>query len=80
MGEVLFHPDYSVCAAIQTVFSCFAVLGSVRRVWLWFRSEGLSFPLRMHYGAKIRWVDPSYIAVYHVLTNPVCLRIWIAEG
>jgi len=25
----------------------------------------------MHYGAKIRWVDPSYIAVYHILTNPV---------
>jgi DNA invertase Pin-like site-specific DNA recombinase len=70
-GEVLFHPDDSVCAAIQTVFSRFAELGSVRRVWLWFRSEGLSFPLRMHYGAKIRWVDPSYLAVYHVLTNPV---------
>ena len=25
----------------------------------------------MHYGARIRWVDASYIAVYHVLTNPV---------
>ena len=21
--------------------------------------------------AAIRWVDPSYIAIYHVLTNPV---------
>jgi len=70
-GEVLFHPDESVGVAIKTVFTRFAELGSVRRVWLWFRSEGLSFPLRMHNGAKIRWVDPSYIAVYHVLTNPV---------
>src|SRR4029077_1878165 len=52
-------------------FNRFAELGSVRRVWLWFRSEGLCLPLRMHYGAKIRWVDPSYIAVYHILTNPV---------
>ena len=70
-GEVCLHPDESVRAAIQTVFTRFAELGSVRRVWLWFRSEGLSLPLRMHYGAKIRWVDPSYIAVYHILTNPV---------
>jgi DNA invertase Pin-like site-specific DNA recombinase len=58
-GEVLFHPDESVGVAIKAVFTRFAELGSVRRVWLWFRSEGLSFPLRMHYGAKIRWVDPS---------------------
>jgi DNA invertase Pin-like site-specific DNA recombinase/predicted DNA-binding transcriptional regulator AlpA len=70
-GEVLFHPDESVRAAIATVFARFTELGSVRRVWLWFRSEGLSFPLRSHYGAEIRWVDASYIAIYHVLTNPV---------
>src|SRR5262252_1059584 len=70
-GEVCLHPDESVRAAIQTVLTRFAELGSVRRVWLWFRSEGLCLPLRMHYGAKIRWVDPSYIAVYHILTNPV---------
>jgi excisionase family DNA binding protein len=70
-GEVLFHPDGSVRAAITTVFVRFAELGSVRRVWLWFRSEGLSFPMRKHWGADIRWVDASYIAIYHVLTNPV---------
>src|SRR6516225_2836936 len=70
-GEVCLHPDESVRAAIQTVLTRFAELGSVRRVWLWFRSEGLCLPLRMHYGAKIRWVDPSYIAVYHILTSPV---------
>src|SRR4029077_17069857 len=68
-GEICLHPDESVRAAIQTVFTRFAELGSVRRVWLWFRSEGLSLPLRMHYGAKIRWVDPSYIAVY--ISSPI---------
>ena len=36
-GEVCLHPDESVRAAIQTVFTRFAELGSVRRVWLWFR-------------------------------------------
>ena len=70
-GEVRFHPDEAVCSAIRTVFARFAELGSVRRVWLWFRSEGLSFPLQTCYGGAIRWVDPSYIAIYHVLSNPV---------
>src|SRR6202042_2837581 len=70
-GEVRFHPDEAVCSAIRTVFTRFAALGSVRRVWLWLRSEGLSFPLQTRYGGGVRWVDPSYIAVYHVLTNPV---------
>lgn len=70
-GEVRFHPDESVQAAIRNVFARFTELGSARRVWLWLRSERLSFPLQSHYGATIRWVDPSYIAIYHVLTNPV---------
>ncbi len=70
-GEVRFHPDEAVCAAIRTVFARFAELGSVRRVWLWLRTEGLSFPMQTRYGGGVRWVDPSYIAVYHVLTNPV---------
>ena len=70
-GEVRFHPDEAVCNAISTVFDRFKDLGSVRRVWLWFRSEGLSFPLQTRYGRSIRWVEASYIAIYHVLTNPV---------
>jgi DNA invertase Pin-like site-specific DNA recombinase len=70
-GEVRFHPDEAVCCAIRAVFARFAELGSARRVWLSFRSEGLSFPLQIRYGGAVRWVDPSYIAIYHVLTNPV---------
>jgi DNA invertase Pin-like site-specific DNA recombinase len=70
-GEVRFHPDEAVVTAIRNVFASFAETGSARRVWLWFRSEGLSFPLRMHQGAEIRWVEASYTAIHHVLTNPV---------
>src|SRR5246500_3625842 len=70
-GEVLFHPNEAVCNAIRTVFDRFKDLGSARRVWLWFRSEGLSFPMQTRYGGSIRWVEASYIAIYHVLTNPV---------
>ena len=70
-GDVRFHPDEAVCGMIRTVFSRFAELGSARRVWLWLRAEGLLFPMRIGSGSSVRWVDPSYIAVYHVLTNPV---------
>src|SRR5260221_10316507 len=70
-GEVRLHPDAAVTSAIRTIFARFAELGSVRRVWLWLRSEGLTFPMQTHYGAAIRWIDPSYTAIYHVLTNPV---------
>jgi DNA invertase Pin-like site-specific DNA recombinase len=70
-GEVRLHPDEAVVTAIRNVFARFAETGSARRVWLWFRSEGLSFPLQMHQGAEIRWVAASYTAIHHVLTNPV---------
>jgi DNA invertase Pin-like site-specific DNA recombinase len=70
-GETRFHPDEAVVTAIRNVFARFAETGSVRRVWLWFRSEGLTFPLQMHQGAEIRWVEASYTAIHHVLTNPV---------
>ncbi len=70
-GEVRFHPDEAVIGTIRTVFSKFTELGSVRKVWLWFRSEGLSFPLRANMKSEIRWIAPTYTAIHHVLTNPV---------
>jgi DNA invertase Pin-like site-specific DNA recombinase len=45
-GEILFHPDEAVVNAIRTVFERFAETGSARRVWLWFRSNNLRFPLQ----------------------------------
>jgi len=70
-GEVRFHPDEAVTGAIRTIFDKFAELGSVRQVWLWFRSQGLPFPLQSSAGSQIRWVAPAYTAIHHVLTNPV---------
>jgi DNA invertase Pin-like site-specific DNA recombinase len=70
-GEVLFHPDAAVAGAIRTVFDRFAELGSARQVWLWFRSQGLSFPLQSNTLSAIRWVTPTYTAIHGVLTNPV---------
>jgi DNA invertase Pin-like site-specific DNA recombinase len=73
-GEVLFHPDEAVTSAIRTVFERFAEFDSARRVWLWFRTEGLPFPLQtMPAGmpGPIRWVAPTYHALHQILTNPV---------
>jgi len=70
-GEIRFHPDDAVVTAIANIFARFTETGSARRVWLWFRSESLSFPLQMRQGGDIRWVEASYTAIHHVLTNPV---------
>lgn len=71
-GEVLLHPDEAVRQAIRCVFERFAELGSARRVWLWLRGEGLSFPAQYNnYGNEIRWGTPTYTAIHGILTNPV---------
>jgi len=70
-GEVLFHPDAAVTGAIKTIFEKFAEVGSARQVWLWFRSEGLLFPLQSNTLSEIRWVTPAYHAIHQILTNPV---------
>ena len=69
-GEIRLHPDEAVTGAVGAVFERFAEFGSVRRVWLWFISEKLTFPLRLNHGDAIRWVPPSYHAIHQVLTNP----------
>jgi len=71
-GEVLFHPDEAVVNAIRNVFDRFAETGSARRVWLWFRSNGLRFPLQdtRSFGRDVQWVVPTYHAVHGVLVHP----------
>jgi DNA invertase Pin-like site-specific DNA recombinase len=70
-GEVRFHPDEAVIGAIRTVFTRFSELGSARQAWLWFRAEGLPFPLQTNGVPDIRWVAPTYTAIHKVLTSPV---------
>ena len=68
-GEVRFHSDEAVVTAIRNVFVRFAEeaprvasgSGSARKG---------TFPLQLHQGGGIRWVDASYTAI-HMLTNPV---------
>jgi DNA invertase Pin-like site-specific DNA recombinase len=68
-GEVRFHPDEGVVTTIRTIFARFAEMGSVRRVWLWFRAEGVKLPLQMNARVDLRWAEASYTAIHHVLTQ-----------
>ncbi len=77
-GEIRFHPDEAVTGVIRIIFAKFTELGSARQVWLWFRSENLSFPMHplgivpsLATCHQLRWIAPTYIAIYNVLTNPV---------
>jgi DNA invertase Pin-like site-specific DNA recombinase len=70
-GEIRRHPDEAVQTAIAAIFSRFAETGSARRVWLWFRSEGLRLPTQMVPNSEILWVDASYHAIHQVLSNPL---------
>jgi DNA invertase Pin-like site-specific DNA recombinase len=70
-GEVRFDPDQAVTGAIRCVFEKFDEFGSVRRVWLYFRSQGLQFPSRRTLRSKIRWTIPTYASIHEALTNPV---------
>jgi DNA invertase Pin-like site-specific DNA recombinase len=76
-GEVLLHPDESVVAAIRAVFERFAELGSARRVWLWFRAQGLRFPLQSNTLADVHWVAPTYTKIHQVLTNPFYAGVYV---
>jgi uncharacterized protein YndB with AHSA1/START domain len=61
----------------QKQFQAVKDLGSVRKVWLWLRSEDLPFPTRKHMKSAIRWVTPTYTAIHAVLTNPVYAGAYI---
>ena len=69
-GEVLLHPDEAATQAIHCVFEKFSEVGSVRQVWLWLRSQDISFP-SSSYSTEIQWVTPTYTGIHKVLTNPV---------
>src|SRR5438552_7300071 len=67
-GEVRFHPDEAVVGAIRTVFDRFTEMGSVRQVWLWFRTEGLRFPSQKDaWGGDIQWIVPTYGSIHQVI-------------
>lgn len=76
-GEIKFHPNEAVVGALRNVFDRFAEVGSARQVWVWFRSQGLSFPSQPNGSPDVRWITPTYTKIHEVLTNPVYAGAYI---
>jgi DNA invertase Pin-like site-specific DNA recombinase len=76
-GEILLDRDEAIRGAIQNIFDRFSEVGSARRVWLHFRTEGLTFPSRHDVRADVQWVCPTYTMIHSVLTNPVYAGAYI---
>ena len=55
------------------VFHKFDELGSARQVWLWWRDQGLSFPVRSQRGTTpaVLWRTPRYNTILAVLHHPI---------
>jgi len=66
-------PDLRIREAISSVFSRFALAGSVRQVLLWFRQEHIDLPAAIYEEGRrsVVWQLPVYNTVLRILTNPV---------
>lgn len=63
------EPDQHIQHSLKLVFQKMEELGSVRQVFLWFRQEQLSIPVRNPDG-QVTWKMPRYNAVRSILSNP----------
>ncbi len=71
--------DESISHAIDTVFKKFDELGSVRQVFVWWREQGLKFPvrrveLRTH---PVVWLEPSYEMFLRTLKHPIYAGVYV---
>ncbi len=71
-GRVAISSDQTVADAISRVFEKFDELGTARQVFVWWRREGLPFPVRQPgSGARpMAWVPVSYRAILEALHHP----------
>jgi DNA invertase Pin-like site-specific DNA recombinase len=71
--RLVMAPDEAVAHAFHTVFQKFDELGSARQVMVWWRAQGLAFPVRR---LKLRshpviWVPPTYRIILETLHHPI---------
>ena len=73
LGHIVVTPDESVAHAIRTVFTKFDELGSARQVYIWWKTQGMKFPVRrieLH-NRPVVWLDPLYAMFLRTLRHPV---------
>jgi DNA invertase Pin-like site-specific DNA recombinase len=71
-GAVVKDPDRRVREAVQMLFAKFGEYGSIRQVFLWFRSEGMHFPVNKSRGGKMQvsWQLPKKSFLEYLMKNP----------
>ncbi len=71
--------DQAVRHTIERIFALYAQLGSIRAVLRSLRRTGVEVPRRVvvrGLGSAVRWLPPSYDALYHILTNPLYAGVY----
>jgi len=73
LGQLVITSDEAVADAVRRVFEKFDEVGSARQVWVWWREQGLQFPvrrieLRSH---PVVWVPPTDRAIRSMLQHPI---------
>jgi len=67
--QIEFEPDQHVQQTVHLVFQKMEELGSVRQVFLWFRTAQLRVPVRGRDGQLI-WKLPVYSSIMRLVSNP----------
>ena len=78
LNQLVLTADESVAHAIRTVFDKLNELGSARQVMLWWRQQGLKYPvrsmeLRTH---PILWRELNYHMLLRMLHNPIYAGVY----
>jgi len=70
--RVVLHPDRQVQSVIRLVFAEFERLGSAHKILRSLRDQAIQLPRRLgsSQDEDIRWVRPSFQAIYALLKNP----------
>ncbi len=73
LGQVVVTSDEAVASALRLVFSKFDELQSARRVFAWWRDQGMPFPVRRVTlrSRPIVWLPPVYRHFLSTLHNPI---------
>lgn len=70
-GQLAFHPDEQVQAAIRLIFERFRTEGTAHGLRMWFFKQGLKIPVRHRGDPEIQWVNATPRTVLDILHNPI---------
>ncbi len=71
--------DEAVAEAIRTAFAKFDELGTGRQVLVWWRKQGLKFPVRRirRRAHRVVWAEATYRMIREVLRNPIFAGVYV---